>query len=118
MAFTKEQKTLVLRQLQAFKRNSDIKKIILSEDSYSFLELLIERGVFGSDIITTAMHLAKFLYKHQELYFQKDVVDVGCGPGTQGIIMAKYGAKSVFFSDINCPPHPVNHWFDQWTQKV
>ena len=107
MAFTKEQYNLVKKQLQAHQRESGIRNIVLDENKHSSLDLLIEQGVFGSDIITTAIHLAKFLYKHQDLYSGKDVVDIGCGPGTQGIIMSKYGAKTIVFSDIN-PKAVVN----------
>jgi len=101
MPLTKEQYNLIKRQLQAHNRQSGIKTITLDKDNNVSLELLIEKGVFGSDIITTATHLAQFLYQHPELYSGKDAADIGCGPGTQGMIMAKYGAKSVLLSDIN-----------------
>jgi methylase of polypeptide subunit release factors len=101
MTFTKEQYDLVKKQLQAHQRESGIKSLVLDENTHTSLDLLIERGVFGSDIITTAVHFARFLYEHQELYSGKDVADIGCGPGTQGLVMSKYGAKSVVFVDIN-----------------
>jgi len=101
MSFTEEQKLHVLKQLHGHRRESGNKTIILDKDTSTSFELLVERGVFSSDIMSSAVYLARFLYNHQDLYFEKDVVDIGCGPGTQGIVMSKYGAKSVLFSDIN-----------------
>lgn len=101
MTFTKEQKAHVTKQLQSHKRDSGIRTLVLDEDTHASLELLIEKGVFGSDIMSSGIYLARFLYQHQELYTGKDVADIGCGPGTQGIVMSKYGSKSVVFSDIN-----------------
>lgn len=98
---TKEQHDLVKRQLQAHQRESGIRDIVLDKEKDITLTILIERGVFGSDIVTTANHLARFLYHQPELYKGKDIADIGCGPGTQGIIMSKYGARSVVFADIN-----------------
>jgi len=99
--FTSEQYDLVKKQLLAHNRDPKIRTIVLDEDNSIFLRLLIENGVFGSDIVTTATHLARFLYQHREIYLEKEVADIGCGPGTQGIVMLKYGAKSVAFSDID-----------------
>jgi tRNA1(Val) A37 N6-methylase TrmN6 len=101
MTFTEEQKAHVLKQLQGHKRNSGTRNLVLDEDAHTSLELLIEQGVFGSDIMSSAIYLARFLYQHQELYSGKDAADIGCGPGTQGLVMSKYGAKSVVLSDIN-----------------
>lgn len=107
MTLSEEQKAQVKRQLHSHNRESGIKKIILDENTHASIELLIERGVFGSDIMNSGIYLARFLYQHQELYATKDVIDMGCGPGTQGIVMAKYGAKSVVLSDIS--PKAVNN---------
>lgn len=101
MTFTEEQKAHVLKQLQGHKRDSGTRNLVLEEDTHTSIELLIEQGVFGSDIMSSGIYLARFLYQHQELYIGKDVADVGCGPGVQGIVMSKYGAKSVVLSDIN-----------------
>ena len=99
MAFSEEQRTHVAKQLQSHDRNSGIRQIGLRECTP--LELLIERGVFGSDIMSSGIYLAQFLHEHQELYARKHVLDMGCGAGTQGIVMAKYGAETVVLSDIN-----------------
>jgi len=48
-----------------------------------------------------AQSLAKYLYENRETYKEKDVLDMGCGSGIQGITMAIGGAKQVTFSDIS-----------------
>lgn len=99
MALTKEQKEQVAMQLKKHNRN-DVKSKIVLEPGKEF-ELIVERGVFGSDIMSSGIYLAKFLYNHKDLYSNKACLDMGCGPGIQGLIMAKYGAKQVDLSDIN-----------------
>src|SRR3989344_3649366 len=99
MTFTEEQKAHVKKQLQANEHDAGTRTIILGDNTS--IDLLIERDVFGSDIMSSGIYLARFLYQHQELYAGKDCVDIGCGAGTQGIIMSKYGARSVVLSDIN-----------------
>ncbi len=101
MKLSKKQYDQVKKQLENHNRDAGVRKIVLDEDNNISVELFIEKGVFGSDIMSSAMYLAKFLYEHQELYIGKSVLDLGCGPGTQGIVMATYGAKLVTLSDIN-----------------
>jgi methylase of polypeptide subunit release factors len=99
MTFTKEQENLVRKQLAAHLREPGIKAIHLDEDTT--LEFLVEKGVFGSDLLGGAIHLARFLHTHPNLYAGRDALDMGCGPGTQGLGMVRNGAKHVTFSDIN-----------------
>ncbi len=99
MVLTKEQKEQVAMQLE--KHNRDDVKSKITLDSNKEFELIVERGVFGSDIMSSGIYLAKFLYIHKSLYSNKVCLDMGCGPGIQGLIMAKYGAKHVDLSDIN-----------------
>jgi len=89
----------VLKQLKAHDRGPGTATIYLNK--IESLELRIERGVFGSDIMSSGFHLARFLYRFRKFYCGKDVADIGCGPGTQGIVMAKYGALSASLSDIS-----------------
>jgi methylase of polypeptide subunit release factors len=65
------------------------------------LELEIDRGVLGSDLMIPAIILARYLHKNKKLYTNKNVLDMGCGAGPQGIICAKNGAGNVDFSDIS-----------------
>lgn len=48
-----------------------------------------------------AQSLAKYLYENREAYKEKDVLDMGCGSGIQGITMGVGGARQVTFSDIS-----------------
>ena len=75
--------------------------MMIDEETDYSINLRISKGVFGSDLIGTPKHLARYLYKNPHLYRGKFAADIGCGPGTQGIIMLKYGASSVLFSDIS-----------------
>jgi ribosomal protein L11 methylase PrmA len=49
-------------------------------------------------------HFGSFLYDYPLLYKDKVVLDMGCGSGALGIIMALGGAKQVILADIdeNC----------------
>lgn len=100
MALTEDQRTYVLEQfLRKHDREPGVRTIPLDETRS--LELEIDEGVLGSDLMVPAVILAKFLYRNRELYKNKKVLDVGCGAGPQGIICATNGAEYVDFSDIN-----------------
>jgi len=101
MVLTKEQEDQVRMQLEKHNRDTLETEIILDEKNNISLKLIIERGVFGSDIMSSGMHLAHFLYEHKDFFKEKNTLDMGCGPGTQGLVMAIYGAKSVDLSDIS-----------------
>ncbi len=49
-------------------------------------------------------HFGRFLHDHSEFFEGKRVLDMGCGSGALGIIMAKRGARKVVLVDIdeNC----------------
>ena len=49
-------------------------------------------------------HFGRFLHDHPEFFEGKRVLDMGCGSGALGIIMAKHGARKVVLADIdeNC----------------
>lgn len=99
VALTKDQQELVRKQLAAHVREPGIRYIQLDENTT--LEFIVDTGVFGSDLLGAAIQLARYLHAHPHLYAQKDVLDLGCGSGAQGLVMSKNGAQSVDFSDIN-----------------
>jgi methylase of polypeptide subunit release factors len=100
MTLTEEQQNQVKMQLKKHDRQNTEAKIILDEKTGASLTLRIERDVFGSDIMSSGIYLARFLYKNKNLYKGKTCLDVGCGAGTQGLIMARE-AKEVFLSDVS-----------------
>ena len=56
------------KQLLAHKREPGIKTIVLNDNPNITLELQIKNGVFGSDLLSAAINLAKFLYMNQKLF--------------------------------------------------
>jgi SAM-dependent methyltransferase len=101
MAFTEDQKNHTIKLLKVQQRDSGTRTMVLDDKTGLSFELLIEKGVFYSDLMVSGINFSKFLYANQELYAGKEVIDMGCGPGTQGMIMSIYGAKSVVLSDIS-----------------
>ncbi len=101
MTLSPEQQRQVAEQLKKHQRTAGFKKIILDEAQHVTLKLQIDKDVFGSDIMSSGIYLARFLYQRPNFYKDKVVLDMGCGPGTQGIIMGLYGAKSITFADIS-----------------
>lgn len=99
MTFTDEQAAQVTRQLSGHDRG-DVEASIQLDETTS-LDLLVQRGVFGSDVVSGAIYLARFLYQHSDLYRGMKTLDMGCGPGTQGLVMGINGASHVTFADIN-----------------
>lgn len=50
---------------------------------------------------TSALYFGHFLAAHQNLFKGRNVLDMGCGSGIQGLIAASAGARSVVLSDIS-----------------
>ena len=88
-------------QLDMHDRRDTKSKILLDEKSRKTISLLFRRGVFGSDIMSSGIYLARFLFARKRIYSGKIVLDLGCGAGTQGTIMAKNGASFVTFVDLS-----------------
>src|SRR3990167_2309400 len=51
--------------------------------------------------IMTSIQLARWLYSNQGLYRNKSALDMGCGSGIQGVVMAIFGSKKVVLSDVS-----------------
>ena len=63
-------------------------------------DFLVKKGVWNPNIVS-ARHHAAYMFYHNDLFMDKKAIDVGCGTGIIGIIMAKYGAKYVLMSDVS-----------------
>ncbi|MFH1771021.1 MAG: class I SAM-dependent methyltransferase [archaeon] len=60
----------------------------------------VHRNVLNPKKVT-ALFLSQWLASHNELYRNKDVIDMGCGSGIQGIVMGLQGANKITFADIS-----------------
>jgi len=60
----------------------------------------VDKGVWNP-LITSARYHASYLFYHNNLFYGKTALDIGCGTGLMGIVMAQYGAKRVVMSDIS-----------------
>lgn len=99
MPLSQEQERQVRLQLDRHMRPDGTYQVPL--DDKDFLELHISRGVFASDIMSSGIYTAQFLFEHPELFAGKNVLDMGSGPGTLGLLMALRGASHVDLVDIN-----------------
>jgi methylase of polypeptide subunit release factors len=91
--------------------NSDIEALIndLYQPNYitnafsniGIKKLTILSQVFKVDKSYLGNYFAQILYKNNNLYENKNILDIGCGCGILGLICSKMGAKHVCFSDIN-----------------
>jgi len=63
----------------------------------------VHRGVFRPEV-SSGIEFAKYLAEKPDLYMGKNVLDMCCGTGIDGIVMGKRGsgrAKQIAFSDIS-----------------
>ncbi|OHB19278.1 MAG: hypothetical protein A2666_02685 [Parcubacteria group bacterium RIFCSPHIGHO2_01_FULL_47_10b] len=61
---------------------------------------VMKKGVFHPDEFA-AIWLARWLVLNNGLYTGKEVMDIGCGTGIQGIVAGLYGAARVYFGDVS-----------------
>lgn len=101
MGLSPEQKQHVVHQLKQHDREGGVRRIVLVPPDGKSLEFYVSRGVFGSDIMSSGIYMSRYLYKNTSLYFGKHALDMGCGPGTLGLVMALQGATWVTLADIN-----------------
>ncbi len=83
-------------------------------DSLVLPNFVIFPEVFRADIMTSSIYTAKFLIQKPEFYQNKHVIDMGCGSGILGIVMAKRGAESVLLADISY--HAIANAWENITQ--
>ncbi len=99
MPLTKIQARQVKTQLMRHTNHTRIVKINLNKKNK--LNLIVEKDVFAPDIMSSSLILARFIAKNQMLFQNRSCLDIGCGSGILGILMAKAGAREVDFTDIN-----------------
>ncbi|MDO8524461.1 MAG: methyltransferase [bacterium] len=71
--------------------------IILSQ-GHVLKDFKVGKGVLRPEKMTS-IWLARYLFFNNRVFADKVVLDLGCGTGIQGVVMALYGAKKVLFSD-------------------
>ncbi len=64
---------------------------------------IVNPGVWNPDIVSARYHASYLYYNNARLFQNKHALDMGCGSGLMGIIMATYGARRVVCSDISIP---------------
>lgn len=89
----------VVHQLKVHRHKKYKIDIKLAED-YVLRGFIVEPTVLRPEVMT-ALHLARYLFFNNGLYMGQRVIDMGCGSGIQGIVMALRGAEHVIFSDIS-----------------
>ncbi|GEM_PF-615634 len=99
-SLTEIQRTQIAAQLAKHHPGRTVVNIPLGPEIV-LKEFVIHPHVYRSDIMDAGFQLAKYLVAHPELYSGKVVLDMGCGPGIQGIVMALGGAQHVYLSDIS-----------------
>ncbi len=93
------QKRQIKDQLLAHRHERYEVDIKLADD-FSLNGFIVYPRVYRPDVMC-ALHLARYLYAHPEIYEDKRVLDMGCGTGLQGIVIGLRGAKHVYFSDVS-----------------
>ncbi len=99
MSLTEEQRELTNLRLQEHHHARYEVDITLAEDK-TLEGLVVHPNVLRPEK-SSSLFLARYLYSKPDIYKDKDVLDLGCGCGIQGIVMSLGGAQSVTFSDIS-----------------
>lgn len=94
------QKKQVLMQWRKHQHSDFSTNFEITPFGESLPNFLVKRGVWNPCIVS-ARHHAGFMFYHSHLFRNKTALDIGCGTGIIGIVMAKYGAKNVMMSDIS-----------------
>jgi methylase of polypeptide subunit release factors len=99
MTLTDEQKKIIDLRISEH-QHSRYETDITSGGEVILKNIIVYPNVLRPEI-TSALYFARFLFSNEKLYENKDVLDMGCGTGVQGLVMGLNGAKSVTFSDIS-----------------
>lgn len=94
------QKKQVLMQWKKHQHNDFSADFFITPFGDVLQNFLVKKGVWNPNIVS-ARHHAAYMFYHNDLFRNKKVLDVGCGTGIIGIVMAKFGAKNVLMSDVS-----------------
>lgn len=98
----KSQKDIVLTQWQKHQHN-DIEVDYNVSGQKDILEnFVIKKGVWNPFLASGGYH-ARYFFYHTDLFYEKDVIEIGSGTGLMSVVMAKFGASKVIASDISEP---------------
>ncbi len=99
MKLTPKQKKQITLQLKAH-GHSKYKTDIEIAGGLTLKNFSVLSNVLRPEVMS-ALQLAQWLYLNNALYAGKITIDMGCGAGIQGIVMAFCGARQVVCSDIS-----------------
>ncbi len=99
MKLNPQQKTQVALQLKAH-GHSEYKTDIEIAGGLVLKNFLVSANILRPEIMSS-LQLAQWLCLNNGLYKNKSVIDVGCGTGILGVVMALCGAKKVICSDVD-----------------
>lgn len=96
------QKDQVLMQWDKHQHGDLVADFPLTPFGDEIKDFIVKKGVWNPFIVS-ARHHAAYMFYHTSLFYEKTVLDVGCGTGIIALVMAKYGAKNVLASDVSEP---------------
>jgi methylase of polypeptide subunit release factors len=92
------EQTVYVREHLAMYQEAGFRTVKL--DDATSLDLFIDEGVFRSDLMKPSLYLARTLHRNPQILEGVEVLDMGCGPGLQGLVMGQY-ANHTTLVDIN-----------------
>jgi SAM-dependent methyltransferase len=94
------QREIVLTQWQRHQHEDFEVDYDVSGEKDLLKDFLLKKGVWNPFLASGRYH-ARYLFYYNELFYGKTAIEIGCGTGLMGVVMAKYGAKKVIMSDIS-----------------
>lgn len=95
-----EQRSLVSIQWEKHRHGNISVDYDVSGERDMLMGFAINEGVWNP-LIASGRYHARYFFYHSDLFAGKTAVEIGCGSGLMGIVMAKYGARRVIMSDIS-----------------